>query len=295
MHAFTLPLPETQLHVVQAGDPSRPGVLLLHGFPDCHDVWEAQIRDLSRDYHVISFDMRGTGQSTAPTGRAAYRMPALLRDIDAVITATRGTGGQVHLAGHDWGSMIGWSFVSDPAYARRVLSWTSLSGPHLGAAVQWALQGVRHGEGTERRAALAQIRHSWYVFAINIPGAARAVFALGGRPLWRTALRLGGVPSDSAHLRRSPEQVRRLTAHSYRLYQENVLTPPPTPGPGSIRVPCQLVTLTRDVFLQPGVCAAAAPLCQQLRRVSINANHWAPVSAPQAVTATLREFIARQG
>lgn len=295
MRTSSLKLPDTCLNVVEAGDPTRPGVLLLHGFPDCHDVWQAQIRDLSRDYHVISFDMRGTGQSTPPSGRGAYRMPALLRDIDQVITATRGARGQVHLAGHDWGSMIGWSFVSDPAYARRVLSWSSFSGPHLGVAVQWALQGVRKGDRQTRQAALAQLSHSWYVMAINIPGAARTVFALGGRPLWRRALRMGGVPGDSPHLQRSRAEVRRLTRHSYQLYQENVLTPPPAPAPGSIRVPAQLVTLTEDIFLRPEICAAAAPLCRQLRRVSIRANHWAPVSAPAAVTATLREFIALQG
>ncbi|TVP58128.1 MAG: alpha/beta fold hydrolase [Halomonadaceae bacterium] len=287
-----LTLPETTLHIVEAGDPSHPGILLLHGFPDCHDVWQAQIAGLSANYHVISFDMRGTGNSTPPVGKDGYRMPALMRDIDQVITATRGAQGQVHMAGHDWGSIIGWSFVADATYGRRVLSWTSFSGPHMGRAIGWVLDGIRLGDRATRQAALAQLAHSWYMLAMNIPGAGRAVLSIGGRSLWQTALRLGGVPKGSSHLQRSRQEVRQLTLNSFRLYQQNIFTPPPAPAPGSIRIPCQLVTLTEDIFLQPEVCAAMAPLCQQLRRVNIQANHWAPVSAPEAVTRTLTEFLA---
>ena len=73
-----------ELHVVEAGDPANPGILFLHGFPDDHHVWSRQFHDLKRDFHVISFDMRGVGESSNPEGKRAYRIEHVLPDIAAI-------------------------------------------------------------------------------------------------------------------------------------------------------------------------------------------------------------------
>ena len=55
-----------------------PPVLLVHGFPDCHDVWRKQIPVLvAAGYRVIALDTRGCGDSDAPKGSRNYRPEAI--------------------------------------------------------------------------------------------------------------------------------------------------------------------------------------------------------------------------
>lgn len=290
MRTRTLKRPETELFVVEAGDPSKPAILFLHGFPDCHDLWTPHMESLSDQFHVIGFDMRGAGKSTAPARAHGYRIPRLLDDIDQVLTQTRGPTGKAHLVGHDWGSMIGWDFVSDPAYSRRVESWTSLSGPQLGVAKRWAFENLNL-RAEHRNAALNQVIHSWYMLALNIPGAGRAVFGTASTPIWKLAHQLGGIPRNHPHLKRSRREIARLTQNTFRLYEQNVLTPPEPPNIDGIRVPTQLVILENDIFVRPEVCEAMTPYCQNLLRLRMPANHWAPVSHTELVTETIRGFV----
>lgn len=123
---------EVSLFVVEAGDPSHPSILFLHGYPDTHEVWRCQMAALADYYHVIAFDVRGMGESSAPSPiKDSYRFPHLIDDIHAVIDATCGKDGKVHLVGHDWGSVMAWSFVLNSQHNHRLLSWTSMSDPDL--------------------------------------------------------------------------------------------------------------------------------------------------------------------
>jgi 3-oxoadipate enol-lactonase len=57
------------LHVEVRG--SGMPVVLLHGFPMDHHMWEAQIESLGRQFHVIAPDLRGFGKSTLEPGDEA--------------------------------------------------------------------------------------------------------------------------------------------------------------------------------------------------------------------------------
>src|SRR5215813_1874030 len=50
----------------EAGDPRRPAVLLLHGFPSSSHMFRTLIPLLSDRYHVIAPDYPGFGFSDAP-------------------------------------------------------------------------------------------------------------------------------------------------------------------------------------------------------------------------------------
>src|SRR3569623_901057 len=43
-----------------------PPLLLVHGFPLEHHMWEPQVREFSPTHRVIALDQRGFGQSSAP-------------------------------------------------------------------------------------------------------------------------------------------------------------------------------------------------------------------------------------
>jgi pimeloyl-ACP methyl ester carboxylesterase len=51
----------------EAGDPQKPNVLLLHGFPTSSHMFRALIPELAGDYHVIAPDLPGFGLSDAPS------------------------------------------------------------------------------------------------------------------------------------------------------------------------------------------------------------------------------------
>jgi 3-oxoadipate enol-lactonase len=58
-------------------------VVLIHGFPFDHTIWQAQIDVLSRDYRVIAPDLRGHGQSPVP--QAGYALDVMMRDVIALL------------------------------------------------------------------------------------------------------------------------------------------------------------------------------------------------------------------
>src|ERR1700691_3532985 len=90
------------LALSERGDPSRPTVVLVHGFPNTSGVWEPVARHLSPRFHVVAYDVRGAGDSDAPETRAGYALPVLVEDIAAVIDAGS-PGAPVHLVAHDRG------------------------------------------------------------------------------------------------------------------------------------------------------------------------------------------------
>lgn len=50
----------------EAGNPTKPTLLLLHGFPSSSRMYENLINDLASNYHLIAPDYPGFGQSSAP-------------------------------------------------------------------------------------------------------------------------------------------------------------------------------------------------------------------------------------
>jgi pimeloyl-ACP methyl ester carboxylesterase len=60
-------------------------VILLHGFPSCHEMWLPVAEQLAGRYHVILPDLRGHGRTNAPT--AVIRMEDHAKDLDALCRA----------------------------------------------------------------------------------------------------------------------------------------------------------------------------------------------------------------
>ena len=79
----------TVLAVHEWGDRARPTLILLHGFLQSHLAWERQFAPLSREFHVVAFDLRGHGASDKPVDAASYRDSwRWADDVAAVVRAT---------------------------------------------------------------------------------------------------------------------------------------------------------------------------------------------------------------
>ncbi|MED6188281.1 hypothetical protein PIB30_084441 [Stylosanthes scabra] len=114
------------MHIAEKGE--GPVVLFLHGFPELWYSWRHQILALSdRGYHCVAPDLRGYGETDAPTSVDSYTGFNIVDDIVALIHSLQVE--KVFLVGHDWGAIIGWYFCM--LHPEMVKAYVCLSVPFL--------------------------------------------------------------------------------------------------------------------------------------------------------------------
>jgi pimeloyl-ACP methyl ester carboxylesterase len=70
----------------EAGDPQRPTIVLLHGYPSSSHTYRELIPILSRDYHVIAPDYLGSGYSDRPDPEAEpYTFDRLADHVEGLL------------------------------------------------------------------------------------------------------------------------------------------------------------------------------------------------------------------
>lgn len=65
---------------------SGPAVLLSHGYSATSRMWAGQVDALKNRYRVITWDMRGHGQTDSPDDAKAYSEAATCDDMAAILT-----------------------------------------------------------------------------------------------------------------------------------------------------------------------------------------------------------------
>lgn len=270
------------------GPDGAPPVLLVHGYPDDHHVWDLVAPLLAADHRVFTFDVRGAGGSAAPAGRAGYRLDRLIADL-ATVAEEVSPDEPVHLVGHDWGSIQCWSAVLDPAVSRRIASFTSMSGPSLDHVAHWARIRRRPG-GRRWRELIGQGLSSWYIYAFHTP-LASWFWRTGLARRWPDLLRLReAVRVDDRWP--GPNLVRN-GVNGIELYRANMLPTLRRPSSDPTAVPVQLLIARRDPFVTPTLLDGIEALAPDLVRVELDAGHWLPRSHAAELSALVAEHIAR--
>ncbi|ORT57720.1 SDR family oxidoreductase [Streptomyces sp. CB03238] len=277
-----------ELCVAELGDASRPTVVLVHGYPDSKEVWSEVAARLAEHFHVVLYDVRGHGRSTAPKPlRGGFTLEKLTDDFLAVIDAVS-PDRPVHLVGHDWGSVQSWEFVTVRRTEGRIASFTSMSGPSLDHFGHWIKQ--RMTRPTPRRVGqlLGQGAKSWYVYLLHTPVLPELAWRgpLGKR--WPQLMRrVEKVPDDGYPTSSLPADA----AHGAWLYRDNVrarLLRPRTDA--YAHAPVQLITPTGDAFLSERLYDELATWAPQLVRRTLPAKHWVPRTRPDQLAAWITEF-----
>ncbi|MCP9997018.1 SDR family oxidoreductase [Streptomyces werraensis] len=278
-----------ELSVAELGDPERPAVVLVHGYPDSKEVWSRVAPRLAERFHVVAYDVRGHGGSTAPRPlRGGFTLEKLTDDFLAVVDAVS-PHRPVHLVGHDWGSVQGWEFVTVPRARERILSFTSVSGPSLDHFGHWIKSRV--SRPTPRRAGhlLGQGLRSWYVYALHTPVLPELAWRgpLGRR--WPRMLeRMERVPGDDYPTASLPSDA----AHGAWLYRDNVRPRLGDPRPDAYaHVPVQLVTPLGDRFLSPRLHDGLEQWAPRLVRRTLSSGHWVPRSRPDQLATWIADFV----
>ncbi len=155
-----------RMHVLEAGEPGRPMLLLLHGFPELAYSWRKVMAPLAGlGYYVVAPDQRGYGRTTGwdadfDGDLFSFRKLNLVRDVLALVNAL-GYREVEAVIGHDFGSTVaGWAAVVRPDVFRRAvmmsasfsgapqLPFDTAGGPHPPAPSPSTGRGSPNGEAS---------------------------------------------------------------------------------------------------------------------------------------------------
>ncbi|MES2136755.1 MAG: alpha/beta fold hydrolase [Pseudomonadota bacterium] len=280
------------LNVALAGDPKRPAVILLHGFPESHRTWREVAPRLVRRFFLVMPDQRGFAGSDLPQDVDAYRTDVLVDDVFALADAL--SLERFALVGHDWGGAISWTAAlrCDPRLARLAI----INAPHP-IIFQKSLI-----ESADQRAA------SQYINAFKAPGFDKLVEKQGYDWFFDKTF--------SGHV-----DLARIAAAERRQYladwsqpgafnamlnwyrASKLLVPPPgvaVPLPDlllrafpSVKVATLVIWGMRDPALLPLQLDGLDRLVDDLAVVRLpDAGHFAPWEAGGEVAAALEPFLA---
>ncbi|MFI1164839.1 SDR family oxidoreductase [Streptomyces sp. NPDC020801] len=278
-----------ELRVAELGDPQQPTVVLLHGYPDSKEVWSQVAGRLAGRFHVVLYDVRGHGHSTAPQPlRGGFTLEKLTDDFLAVADAVS-PGRPVHLVGHDWGSVQSWEFVTVKRTQGRIASFTSISGPSLDHFGHWIDKRVRRPTPRRVGQLLGQGAKSWYVYLLHTPTLPELAWRgpLGKR--WPKILqRVEKVPGGDYPTSSLPQDA----AHGAWLYRDNVRARLRRPRTDAFaHAPVQLITPLQDAFLSERLYDELELWVPHLVRRTLPARHWVPRTRPDQLAAWITEFV----
>ena len=81
-------------------------IVMIHGWPDTHRLWDAQVAALKDRYRCVRFTLPGFDAGP----KRAYPFEDLMETLERVVEQARG-GGRVILLLHDWGCFFGYQFA----------------------------------------------------------------------------------------------------------------------------------------------------------------------------------------
>ncbi|GAC67488.1 SDR family oxidoreductase [Gordonia soli] len=283
---------DVTLAVFELGDEGAPPVMLVHGWPDTHHLWDQVAPALAKEFHVIAHDNRGAGESSRPGGVAGYHIAELADDLLTVADEVSPER-PVHIVGHDWGSVLTWEAVSRHGAEKRIASFVSVSGPSLDQLGAWARENL--SRPTPRRVAtsLSQIASSAYTAFFHLPVAPRILLSFLGIPaVWRNFLKVTeGTPADRVSI---APTLRRDMISGVALYRANIVPHLSHPEPHPTTVPVLELVNHRDVALRPAIFEHTHRYVQRLWRRDTPTGHWLPHTHPEYLTEAARAFIGYQ-
>ncbi len=256
------------LNVIIEGE--GPDVLLVHGFPDSHQVWRHQIPALvAAGYRVIAPDIRGFGQSDVPAGKGSYRVENFVSDLVALLDAL--DIDKVRLVGHDWGAVIGWAFTI--AHPLRVDRLVAMSVGHPAAYP---------------RGGLAQKLKGYYVLICAMPIGEWFLKLFN----WRMFRLVLNYPAEFTRWQAEMSRPGRLHA-GIGIYRDNIHLVLPRQYP-QVSVPVMGIwssgdhALSRKQMFISGEYVDAPWRYEQIE----GASHWLQLDAPDRINDLLLDYLA---
>lgn len=267
---------EVSLHIAEAGDPSKPLVVFLHGFPEFWYSWRHQLEALAKaGYWCVAPDLRGYNDSDKPEGVESYALEKLVGDVAGLIGALGRE--KAHVVGHDWGAIIAWAFAQQRPELLEKLA--ILNVPHP-VAFQ---RGIRTAK---------QLFKSWYMFFFQIPWLPeKAIAAFDYRALRQGFPSFSREDQDRYVAAMATPGARTATIAYYRSIIRRFFRGD-LPKPTRIEAPVLVIWGDRDAFLGVELAEPPPEWVPNARVVHVpEASHWVQNDAPERVNELLLSFL----
>lgn len=270
-----------KLYAKTWGDSSKPALVLVHGYPDNQEVWEPILSYLVNDYYVVTYDVRGAGESSIPKKIKAYALPQLSLDLESVVNSLL-PDRAFHIAAHDWGSIQTWESVTEPKFKNRILSYTTISGPCLDHAAFWMRDQFQH----QKPKFFKQLFKSWYIVAFQLPILAPTIWQFFNAERW------GKVLNQLEKTKDLPlnQNISKDGEHGIALYRANFVPRLAMPRQRHAICPVQAIVLKRDNFVSPELIDEIPKWAENFERVDVDANHWAVLSRAEEIAKYIAQF-----
>jgi pimeloyl-ACP methyl ester carboxylesterase len=263
--------------VRDAGPPDGPVVLLLHGFPQRNDSWNAVVDRLTaQGYRCLAPNQRGYSPGARPSRRRDYRVSELVADVGALIDASGAR--RVHLVGHDWGAAVAWAAAAE--MPERLATVSPISVPHPAAFIKSFITS---------RQGLA----SWYMYFFQLPGIPeRLLMRRNGTMVSELLRRTGQTPDAADRDAQAMCEPGALTA-AINWYRAIPLSNPRA-NTQKISVPTMYVWSDQDAALLPKAAHDTARYVSGEYRFEIlpGVSHWIPDERPDKLADLLLDWFA---
>jgi pimeloyl-ACP methyl ester carboxylesterase len=288
-----LDLGSIRLRVASAGDPAKPLIICLHGFPEYWAGWEDVMERLSGDFHVVAPDQRGYNLSAKPKGVEQYRVKHMVADL-AGLADRLSPGRPFVLAGHDWGASVAYAYAF--SHPHRVSRLVIANGPHP-STFQRAII-----EDPEQRAA------SQYMNRLREPGMEERLadddFARLARMFSGFSATDWATPTMQQRYREAWGQEGALEAMLNWYRASPVVVPAAGETPSAVpilalpdetflvRMPHLLLWGEADTALRPSCIEGLDRFAPKLTVTKLaGAGHWILHEKPDEIAAAMRAFL----
>ena len=298
IESFVVRLPGgIELSCRAAGQPGRPVLVFLHGFPEAAFIWDDLLEQFAADFRCVAPNLRGFERSSAPREVTAYRAKHLVADIAGLIETLGGCAEAV--VAHDWGGAVAWALAAQrPECLRRLVIVNS---PHPATFLR------------ELQTNPAQQDASAYMRFLCRPDAEALLSADDYARLWRFFTNMlatdaahpgGGWLTDAVKDRYRAVWNRGLSG-GCNYYRASPLRPPAgaddpvmslefSPESVTVRVPTLVVWAERDLALLPSLLDGLETFVPDLAIVRVpEATHWIIHEQPARVAAAIERALAR--
>ena len=289
------------------GEPGRPVLLFLHGFPEGAWVWDPLLRHFSLPenggYRCVAPNLRGYERSSAPEDVKAYRAKHLVQDIVALIDSASSDAPLAALIAHDWGGAVAWSVANQ--HPQRLRQLVIINSPHPGPF----LRALQHDAGQQAASA--------YMNFLVQPDAAAELTAndferlfgfLTGQDTSLQSLTAQTAAPPAHWLTPTVKaQYREVWQHGLQgglnYYRASPLRPATADDPGAsavqiptealrIEVPTLVLWAQDDVALLPCLTDGLDAHIPELNLVPIEqATHWVVHEQPDRVIEAIADFL----
>ena len=281
------------------GEPGRPVLLFVHGFPEAAFVWDGLMAHFARPenggWRCVAPNLRGFENSSSPSEVAAYRAKHLVQDLAALIALESPNAPLGALIAHDWGGAVAWNLANQqPALMQRLVI---LNSPHPGIF----LRELQHSP--------AQQAASAYMNFLVRPDAEALLAEDDFARLWGFFKHFGGASAPEWLTPACQAQYRAVWRQGLRggcnYYRASPLRPADEAQAGAqgLELPDAMLRIERptlvlwglgDHALLPGLLDGLEHWVPDLTvQRHPEASHWIVHEAPDWVVAQIQPFLAR--